>query len=158
MVFTKYHSDCVEFCPFSSSVFACGNYELDEQNKKKNGAIYLFHTDLQQQQHATDEEVVDIEELQFTETGAILDLKWSWKSFDFGTSHAVLGAVDADGVLSLYSSELERLKKSKKADDLIKLKAQVQLNKSNKPSCLGLSLDWNNRFVRFEFSSWTISR
>ena len=94
---TKYFADSVEFCPADEwqDVFACGNYQLIEETKKKVGQLYLFRTPWTAGQK--------LEELQRLDSAAILDLKWSMRAV---RDRWLLGQVCAAGQLQIYQASL----------------------------------------------------
>lgn len=67
-------ADSVEFCPISGlqHLFVCGTYKLLEQEKRKIGRLYLFQL--------SNNDKTSLKELQQLERGAILDLKWNFRS------------------------------------------------------------------------------
>lgn len=93
---TELTADSVEFCPHPARahLFVCGNYELDEATRVKEGRIALC---------ALTQEGDAFEERQRLKTEAVFDLKWCEEELE----QPLLGQVDADGLLALYALEGE---------------------------------------------------
>lgn len=88
---TKYHCDSVEFCPQAIDLFACGNYELNDETRVKVGNLYLMQVNNWETNGNKEEDQFEkqldgstiltgqsnFKEIQSFQTSAILDLKWS---------------------------------------------------------------------------------
>jgi hypothetical protein len=66
---TRLCADSVEWCPIldDTQLMVCGNYQLNESTREKNGCIIMFDV------HPT---TGDMEQIQAIDTDAVLDLKW----------------------------------------------------------------------------------
>lgn len=114
-------ADSVEFCPTAGhhNFFACGTYQLLEEEKKKVGQLHLY-------QVHKEEGVASFTERSRQDRDAILDLKWSTVA-----DCALLGEVDSKGSLSIFKLDEGKLN----------LLCSTQVV----DGALALSLDWNNR-------------
>ncbi|KAK9392351.1 WD repeat-containing protein 85-like [Crotalus adamanteus] len=133
VVDTEYHADAVEWCPVEGwhNVLACGTYQFKEMGSEAGqdseapvrlGRLYLYSFE--------DQIFTPLTEIQRTETGAILDLKWCPVPI---SEHPVLSMADANGAVKLF-----RMTGSKKTCRLQPL-CSVDLG----DDCLPLSLDWS---------------
>uniref|UniRef100_T1DK43 Diphthine methyltransferase n=1 Tax=Crotalus horridus TaxID=35024 RepID=T1DK43_CROHD len=133
VVDTEYHADSVEWCPVEGwhNILACGTYQFKETESEAGqdseapvrlGRLYLYSFE--------DQIFTPLTEIQRTETGAILDLKWCPVPI---SGHPVLSMADANGAVKLF-----RMTGSKKTCRLQPL-CSVDLG----DDCLPLSLDWS---------------
>ncbi|KAF9919611.1 Diphthine methyltransferase [Linnemannia zychae] len=152
---TIYSADSVEFCPIQSHshLFACGTYQLakDESEDAPAAETTVEDTDSSDDDEPTkvekpmlrlgrlllyavegeSDDTLKLNNIECTETAAILDMKWSHQLIN---GSPTLGVADASGDLSLY-----QFKPTRTSFEIV---TKYQTNQSNK---LALSLDWSNR-------------
>jgi len=72
---TLYTADAAEFCPIegNQSFFAVGTYQLNKEEQKRVGRLWLFEAQQQGENDAKKHKMTERSQLQ---TQGILDLKW----------------------------------------------------------------------------------